>query len=310
SSTLQQLWENGFTQQEWNKQKQVMLNQICSKDTSNIMYWEEQLKNHFVYGEILPIHKKAITKQWIESLNLEDINSYLNENFSVMPDDIYITASAGHPALSFTENEIRGWINEAIKHPVGLTETIDITTLIPVGEKNSPLMSPNEVKNLKEVGYRKKGIDPDNGLEVLELDNGVKLMLDWQEPNGNVSESISINGTSPRGASCFSKNDYYAAVSAADIVKLSGVVGFNRNLIQNKLGGEFRPGDEPVQLHIKNNNSTVSARANLENLEKYLQLIYLYFTSPQSDSTAFKQWKSQIIDQYFGKIYGGVSPRI
>src|SRR5690606_29057007 len=55
---------------------------------------------------------------------------------------------------------------------------------------------------------------------------------------------------------------------------------------------------------------TVSARANLENLEKYLQLIYLYFTSPQSDSTAFKQWKSQIIDQYFGKIYGGVSPRI
>ncbi|WP_417359638.1 insulinase family protein [Galbibacter sp.] len=310
ASTLQQLWENGFTQQEWDEQKHWMLNGITSKDTSSTVYWEDQLKNHFVYGEILPAHKKAITKHWTNSLSLKDINSYLNKNFSVMPDDIYITASAGHPALDYTEDQVRGWIKEAIKTPVGLSETIDITTLIPVGEKNSPLMSPNEVKNLKVVQYRKKGIDPDTGLEVLELDNGVKLMLDWQELNGNVSESISISGTSPRGASCFPEDDYYTAISAAEIVKLSGAGSFNRNSIRNKLGREFRPSEEPVQLHIKSNTSTVSTRSKLEDLEKYLQLVYLYFTSPQQDSTAFAQWRSQIKDHYFGEIYGGVSPRI
>src|SRR5690606_16805803 len=152
----------------------------------------------------------------------------------------------------------------------------------------------NEVKNLKEAGYKKTGINPDTGLEVLELDNGVKIILDQQEPNDNSSESITINGSTPRGASCFPEEDYYSAISATEIVKLSGAGGYNRKTIQNKLGRESFLNLDPVQLHIMSNSSTVSTRAKLEDLEKYLQLVYLYFTSPRKDSLAFEEWQTQI----------------
>src|SRR5690606_21307724 len=117
ASTIKQLLKDGFTQEEWNEQKRVMLNQITARDTNSQKYWEKQLENHFVYGEILPAQKTAITKQWIDELTLADINSYLDNNFSVMPDDIYITASAGHPALSLKEKQVRRWIKGSIKQP-------------------------------------------------------------------------------------------------------------------------------------------------------------------------------------------------
>lgn len=309
TNVLQEIWRNGFKQEEWDKQKQVMLNQITAKDTSRMKYWEKQLENHFIYGEILPANKKGITRQWINSVSLDDVNSYLQENFSVMPEDIYITASKGHPALSFTEKQVRGWITDAIKQPIELEAATDITCSIPIGKKNTALMSQKEVDQLKKVEYQKIGIDADTGLEILQLSNGVKLLLDIKEINKNSAEMISITGSSPRGASFFPPDGYYSAISAPEIVKQSGAGGLSRKAIRNKLGGVFRPSEEPVQLHIKNNNSTVSARAKFEEFEKYLQLIYLYFSSPQQDTTAFSHWKNQIKDNYFGKIYGGVSPR-
>src|SRR5690606_34147129 len=140
-------------------------------------YWEGELENHFVYNEILPAQKIAITKRWMDKLSLEDINSYLQNNFSVMPDDIYITASAGHPALDYTEKQVRGWIKEGIKEPVDIGSVVDLAALTPIEEKNSVLMGAKEVERLKEIGYRKVGIDSDTGFEILELQNGVKLLL-------------------------------------------------------------------------------------------------------------------------------------
>lgn len=305
---LQKLYKDGFTQVEWEKQKHVILNQIISKDTSSSKYWKKQLENHFVHNEILPAQKKTRTHKWIDSLTLKDINFYLRANFTVMPDDIYITAAAGHPALSFTEKEVRGWMKEAVKQPVELKETIDITSLTPAGEKNSSLMNNKEVEGLKKVNYKEVGIDSDTGLAILELDNGVKIILNQQEPKGDVSERILVTGTSPRGASCFPEDEYYAAISATEIVKLSGAGGFTRKTIRNKLGGDFPMSAEPVQLHIKNNISTVRTRTKLEDLEKYLQLVYLYFTSPRKDSLAFVQWQDQIRHRYLDDVSNVVNP--
>lgn len=308
TSILQQLQKDGFTQHEWDKQKQVMLNRITTKDTRSTEYWEDQLEKHFVYGEILPLQKKEVTKRWIDNLSLKDINSYFQDNFSVMPEDIYITASAGHPALSYTEKQVRGWIKEAIKAPDGLKEIADISSLTPVDNKNAALMSEKEVERLKEVSYRKIGIDPDTGLEIIQLKNGVKLLLDIKGTSENNAEMISINGNSPRGASFFPKADYYAAISAPEIVKLSGAGNFNRKTIRSKLDKVFRPNAEPVQLHIQHNTSTVSTRTSLEDLEKYLQLVYLYFTAPREDSSAFTQWIDQSRQRYFSDTFHVVIP--
>ena len=302
TSALQHLIKNGFTQLEWNKQKQRMLNNIIKKDTSTSRYWEKEIRNNFVFGEILPAQKTVITKQWIDSLSLNDINSYLKDNFSAMPDDIFIMASEGHPALSLTEKQVREMIKEIIKNPIKLKEINDISTLTSLNKINSSLMSAREVANLKKVGYRKAGIDPNTGMEVLELANGVKIILDQKEPNSDSSQSISVKGTCPKGASSFPKNSYYEAISATEIVKLSGAGGFSRDEIHRKIGKSFLHNSEPVHINIKPNSSTVSAISRLGELETYLQLIYLYFTSPNKDSLAFEQWHTQTRQRYLNEI--------
>jgi len=309
ASILKQLKKNGFTKQEWDERKQVLLEGISSKDTASTAFWEDQLEKHFIYKEILPANKKAMTQRWIDNISLGDINTYLKNNFSVMPDDIYITASAGHPALAYTEKQVRGWISEAIKNPIELKKIINISSLTPLDEKSSALMSEKEVEELKVGGYQKVEVELDTGIEVLQLDNGVKLLLDNKETNKNSSEMISISGTSPHGASCFPKAHYYAAISAPEIVKLGGAGGFSRETIIRNLGKEFRFNAEPVQLRIQQNSSTVSTRASLKDLEKYLQLVYLYFTAPRKDSLAFEKWKSNIKENYFSKSPKGVSPK-
>lgn len=308
-SILKELQENGFTQKEWDERKHWILNGIISKDTLSTAYWKDQLEKHFVYKEILPAHKKAMTKEWIAMLTLGDINDYLRDNFSVMPDDIYITASAGHPALDYTEKQVRGWIKEAITNPVKLKEITVLASLTPVDDTNSSFMSKQGVERLKKVGYQNIGIDPDTGLEILQLDNGVKVLLDIKEIGNNSTETISISGSSPIGASCFEEADYYAAISAPEIVMLGGAGGFSSEAIKRKLGKKIRLNAEPVHLRIQKNTSKVSTRSSLKDLEKYLQLLYLYFTEPSEDSLAFKKWKSKLTERYFGVITGGVSPR-
>lgn len=309
ANILQQLQQDGFTQLEWEERKTVILNSITSKDTASSAYWKDQMENHFVYKEILPEKKLAITKVWMEKLTLKDINSYLRDNFSIMPEDIYITASAGHPALDYTEKQVRGWIKEATKQSVNLKENAHINTLTHVEEKNTALISQKEVDQLKMVGYQKIGIDPDTGLEILQLDNGVKLLLDNKDTNDNSTEMITISGTSPKGASCFPNSQYYAAISAPEIVKLSGAGSLSRQAIRNKLEKEFTLNTEPVHLRIQQNTSMISTRASFKDLEKYLQLVYLYFTSPREDSLAFNKWKRNQIQQYFSKAPKGVAPK-
>ena len=308
TSIFQEILTNGFKQDEWDKQKNIIINQISKIDTNSQEYWEEQLKNHFVYKEILPAHKKSITKEWIDNLSLDDINYYLKENFSVMPDDIYITASVGHPALSLTEKKVRRWIKEAIKQPTELKETIDIHSKTKIVEKKHNLMNTSEIKELKEVGYNNIGIDLETGLEILELNNGVKIILDSNEVRNNTIERISIEGSSPRGATFFKEDEYYTAISSTEIIKLSGAGGYSRQEIRNKMGGEFRPSAEPVQLHIQNNTSTVRVKANIGELEKYLQLVYLYFTSPRKDPLVFEHWKNQIRQRYLNDTFNVVNP--
>lgn len=305
---LQEIWENGFTENEWNKQKQKILSQINVQDTTSSAYWSNQLENHFLYNEILPAHKKSISKQWIGNLSLKDINSYLRENFSATPDDIYITASEGHPSLSFTEDQVREWIREASMNREALKDTINKTSLVPLNEKASPLMGIKEVESLKLVEYRLVGIDPETGSEIFELENGVKLILNQNEPNFNSLEYIYITGTSPKGARHFSEADYFSAISAPEIVKHSGAGELSKIDIQNKLGEKFYLGSEALQFNIENNTSTISTRAKSKDIEKNLQLIYMYSASPRKDSLAFERWQTQIPKRYFAES-SLVSPR-
>src|SRR5690606_18608449 len=60
---LKQLKMYGFSKQEFNLSKSEYLNSIEKQDTTKIPYWIDNIRDHFIYGKILPTDKLALLKK-------------------------------------------------------------------------------------------------------------------------------------------------------------------------------------------------------------------------------------------------------
>src|SRR5690606_15873721 len=116
---IHQIQAFGFTAEEWSIVKESLLKEYLNKeDTTSVNYWSSQIKSHFVNGEILPKNKSKTIQHILKSINLDDINEYIKTHFNPMPDDISMLVPTENKALSYTENEIRTWILEALEYPI------------------------------------------------------------------------------------------------------------------------------------------------------------------------------------------------
>src|SRR5690606_37238333 len=116
---LNQINNFGFTSKEWNSIRNIMLQkQFNSSGITGTSYWISQVKNHFLYHEILPKKKSLIIKNILQSLNVEFLNSYISENLRAIPDDISMLVPADNKALEYTKTEIRNWMQQAIEEPI------------------------------------------------------------------------------------------------------------------------------------------------------------------------------------------------
>src|SRR5690606_2408544 len=106
---------NGISDKEFVKSKSEHLKSIIEQDTTKIPYWMDNIREHFIYGEILPSAKKLLLKDIIKDLTLVDLNQYMATliNNKIEEVDIIMLAPPEHKALSYSEKEIRGWIQDA-----------------------------------------------------------------------------------------------------------------------------------------------------------------------------------------------------
>ncbi|HUF50794.1 MAG TPA: insulinase family protein [Longimicrobiales bacterium] len=122
---------------------------------------------------------------------------------------------------------------------------------------------------------------------LLELSNGVQVYL---KPTTLKDDQVLLGAYSPGGLSLVSDADYASGVFAGQLINISGLGGMDAIQLQKALTGKVAD----VSAGAGETSEGVSGTASPRDLETMLQLVYLHFTAPRSDSAAYESFMERI----------------
>jgi zinc protease len=121
---------------------------------------------------------------------------------------------------------------------------------------------------------------PDAGITEWTLSNGVRVVL---RPTTFKQDEVVFRAFSPGGASLAADADYVAAATAAQVVSGGGLGKFDAVALDKVLAGKVAS----VQPFIDDEFEGLAGGGSARDLETILQLVYLRFTRPRADATAY-----------------------
>tara|TARA_R110002020_G_scaffold37072_4_gene111783 strand:+ start:4295 stop:7189 length:2895 start_codon:yes stop_codon:yes gene_type:complete len=283
---LRQLKMLGVTQEVWGKIKNEYASIMELEDSTKSGYWLEHIQEHFVYGEALPANKNAHLKKWLLQLSLKEFNEYCSEFLGGMPNDIGIMAPEGK---MYTDDQVRDWIQDALSKKVTRYSSPKVPT---------ELLNYEDRSSLNNVGYKHKGTDI-SGAKEFVLNNGVRVILDTLAHN---KDRFYLQGFRPKGASCFAQDDYFSAINAPSIIQNAGAGNFDKFAIDRFLKEKGK--GLWIRPYIDYNESGIKGKSTVADMEKMLQLVYLYFVQPNKNEEAFKDWQMEERSRHLNPSYG------
>lgn len=276
---LNQIITYGVTQEELEIAKSKKIREFEPSHEKNSHYWLREINNHFVHGESLPIHKSKTLQQWLENLTTDDLNQIIRQVMSSMPEDIGLIYPETETPEWQSEKEIREFIKKEF------SQTVDPYK---ISREIQSLLSSKELASLRVENH----VKPQKGKldsHKYVLNNGLTLILKPME--SEPSKLINIHGFTPYGASCFPEEEYISTMFAPWVIRFAGIGEFTKFDLEDfyQKTNSLRTGASP---YIKNNEAGITADVTVEELEKLLQVIYLYFKEPRHDPLAFERWKA------------------
>jgi zinc protease len=133
-----------------------------------------------------------------------------------------------------------------------------------------------------------KTTERDAGVTEWTLSNGATVVI---KPTTLRADQILFRATAPGGTSLASDEDFYAARSADDVLTAGGVGKFS-SVTLDKLLASRSVGVRPFVSEIREG---MGGGSTPQDIETMFQLIYLRFTQPRADPTAFAAVKSQAL---------------
>ncbi|KAA3659939.1 MAG: insulinase family protein [Calditrichaeota bacterium] len=125
------------------------------------------------------------------------------------------------------------------------------------------------------------------GVAEMRLANGIRVLLkstDFKE------DEVLFSAYSPGGTSLISDDDFIAGSTAATVVENGGLAELDQIQLEKLLAGKV----VRVSPYINELNEGMSGSASPKDLETLFQLIYLTFTAPREDSTAFVAYQQRL----------------
>lgn len=290
--TLRQLRTNGFTKEEFQEGKKKLIGYLTQTDTTKLSYWTDNILDLFVYRSTLPKNKMIFLEEIVTNITFEEFNlftlAYLNTNHDNI--DIIALAPPGHRMLSYSEKTVRDWIEEVNELP-----------LLPYSKPKIPekLIKSSTLANLQESTIQKTAL-PLPATKEYSLGNGLRVVLNtldtFYNQNTNRRNSIRFHGFTSTGVRCYPQKDYFSALNSAEIIRNSGVGGLNKYELTKFLDSRNFKGS--VAPYFDYDEVGIRGSVSLEDLETALQLVYLYFTSPNKNNQAFEDWKHKASSSY------------
>ncbi|MCG8604909.1 insulinase family protein, partial [bacterium] len=270
----------GFTESELAREKAEMLRGIeqayNERDKTESNRYAAEYGRNFLEGEPIPGIEAEfeLYKQFIPDIGLEEINKLADQWITDSNRVVLVSAPEKEGIVLPTEDELRTVFDEANRKDVTPYED-----RVPQGDLVTVPPTPGRIVDEKKI-------EP---LEVTEwtLSNGIKVI---SKPTDFKNDEVLFTSYSPGGHSLIDDAHFVAATTAGVLVREGGVGPFDQITLRKSLSGKI----VSVSPWINSLQEGISGSASPQDLETMFQLIYLYFTAPRRDSTAFLSFQSRI----------------
>jgi zinc protease len=263
----------GFTATELARQKQsVLLNYqrlAVEKDNTLSANLAGEYIRNFLINETLPSadDEYALHQRFLPEITLDEINKLAKEWYSGQNRLVIVNAPDKSGLVIPDETKLAAVIKaEAAKDLKPYVDTVGSATLL----ESIPAPGAIAKTTTKEAA----------GITEWELSNGVKVVL---KPTTFKADEILFRATSPGGTSLATDKDYIPASTATQVITAGGVGKFNAIDLRKYLTGKVASAS-PFIGELEEGLSGSSSRKDMETM---FQLIYLRFTQPRADATAF-----------------------
>lgn len=270
----------GFAQTELDrKKKEVLRNmQRAYEERDKVMsnrLASEYARNYLIREPVPGIEFEfAMTNRFIPEITLNEVNALSAETITDSNRVILVDAPEKEGVHVPTEEELTAVFNH-VRETV-ITPYIDRILDVPLVE-NPP--EPGRIVHTQTIDTL--------GVTEWTLSNGVRVVM---KPTDFKNDEVRFSSFSPGGLSLIPDSLYIPAVTATSIILESGLGPFTQIELEKQLAGKV----VQVRPNISALTEKISGSASPKDLETLFQLIYLTFTEPKADSTAFQSFKSRI----------------
>ncbi len=263
----------GFTQTELDRTKSDLLrgietayNERTKTESSGLA---DELIRHFLTDEPVPgiSYEYELYKRFLPGIALSEVNT-LGSKWIEKQNRVITISAPEKSASTIPDTTALAQILNEVDH-ADVAPYQDVVTTAPLLPS-----APAHGTVRKEVERK------DVGITELSLSNGVKVIL---KPTEFKNDEVLFSAFSDGGSSLVPDSDYIAAVTACGVLQESGLGSFDRTALDKKLAGTIAE----VSPFISELTQGLGGSASPKDLPTLFQLIYLYFTAPRADSTAF-----------------------
>jgi zinc protease len=272
----EKLYRFGFTQGEFERFRLDLLNQYENaykeRDKTESRQWAGEYVRNFLEDEPIPgiEFEYEFVKKYNQQISLEDINKLAKRLISNDNRVIVIGAPDKPSVITPKEEDI-----------YKLTDSISKRQIAPYEDKTVATSLLTKLPNPGKI-VRKIALDSIQAVE-LKLSNGARVIL---KSTDFKNDEIVFSAFSMGGHSVYNDSDYFTAMNADGIIQESGVADFSNSDLSKILAGK----NIYVAPVISTELEQINAQSKKADLESMFQLMYLYFTNPRTDRSAFNSY--------------------
>ncbi|MFA6770676.1 MAG: insulinase family protein, partial [Bacteroidales bacterium] len=271
---------HGFTASELERAKanyNSRLERIYNeREKQNNSFFVDQILNHFLTGEAyVGIEGEyALMQQISAMLTLEQINAHA----MTLPTDENVVIAVMMPKKEGLDIPTKEQILEVYNTAKSSSIEAYIETV-----SDEPLIS-----NIPASGaIISESKEPMSGANVWNLSNGATIVIKTTDFK---ADQILMIASSRGGTSLFDKEDVLTSKVVNDLISIGGLGNFNSTDLRKVLAGK----SAAIRSNITTTSEMISGNSTPKDIETFMQLVHLNFTSIRKDQEAF--------DSYLGRM--------
>lgn len=272
--------QHGFTPTELAREKANMLRATeqayAERDKTPSDVFVSDYVDNFLEHESMPslAQEWDLTRGLLPGITLDEVNALASKWLSGRSRVITASGPSRDSAL-MPNGAALAAMADSVEHTsvVAYVDSVANAPLVPQTPAAGRVVSARSV--------------PAVGVTEWTLSNGAHVML---KPTTFKDDELLFRAFGPGGTSLADDSVLVPARTASDVVDASGVGAFNATELEKALAGKT----VSVDPYVGSYEQGLSGGGSPRDAEAMLQLVYLYFTAPRADTSAFVAYQTRM----------------